>query len=237
MADEAAAPSDKEEDSTSTSEPESADDVATTEVGDDAVDDSADAVADDADDDVPAEDDVADGDVADEDVADEAQPREPMSRVRLAMIAGLILVVAMGGLAGWSGYKFYESRQEQAQRQLFLQVGRQGATNLTSIDWEHSREDVQRVLDSATGPFYDQFQTRAQAFSEVVKQAKSKSVGTVNAAAIESASDDEAIVLVAVTVNSSNAGAPEQQPRNWRMKLTVQKDGDQAKVSNVDFVQ
>ena len=43
-------------------------------------------------------------------------------------------------------------------------------------------------------------------------------------------------MLVAVTVNTSNAGAPEQQPRAWRMRITVQKVGDEAKVSNVEFV-
>jgi len=42
--------------------------------------------------------------------------------------------------------------------------------------------------------------------------------------------------LVAVTVKTSNAGAPEQAPRAWRMRISVQKVGDEAKVSNVEFV-
>jgi Mce-associated membrane protein len=42
--------------------------------------------------------------------------------------------------------------------------------------------------------------------------------------------------LVAVTVKTSNAGAPDQQPRSWRMRISVQKVGDEAKVSNVEFV-
>jgi Mce-associated membrane protein len=95
---------------------------------------------------------------------------------------------------------------------------------------------VQRVLDSATGTFYDDFQNRAAPFVEVVKQAQSKSVGTIAEAGLESASSDEAQVLVAVTVNTSNAGAPQQEPRAWRMRLTVTKAGDDAKVSNVEFV-
>ena len=32
---------------------------------------------------------------------------------------------------------------------------------------------------------------------------------------------DEAQVLVAVTVVTSNVGAPQQEPRAWRMRLTV----------------
>jgi Mce-associated membrane protein len=70
----------------------------------------------------------------------------------------------------------------------------------------------------------------------VVKQAQSKSVGTVTAAGLESASADQAEVLVAVSVKTSNAGAADNQPRAWRMRISVQKIGDQAKVSNVEFV-
>jgi Mce-associated membrane protein len=61
-------------------------------------------------------------------------------------------------------------------------------------------------------------------------------VGTVTAAGLESASADHAQVLVAVSVKTSNAGAADNQPRAWRMRISVRKIGDQAKVSNVEFV-
>ena len=163
-----------------------------------------------------------------------AKPR--MSHLRLATIAGLVVVVALAGLAGWMGYRGYDAYKAEEQRKLFLQVGRQGALNLTTIDWQHAEADVQRVLDSSTGTFYDDFQSRAEPFVQVVKQAQSKSVGSVSEAGLESVSEDAAQVLVAVTVNTTNAGAPEQQPRSWRMRISVEKVGDDAKVSNVVFV-
>lgn len=67
---------------------------------------------------------------------------------------------------------------------------------------------MQRILDSATGTFYDDFQKRAQPFAEVVKQAKSKSEGTIAEAGLDTSTDNEAQVLVAVTVKTTNAGAP-----------------------------
>ena len=159
------------------------------------------------------------------------------SVVKLAAIAGLVLVLALGGLTGWLGYRAYESRQAEDLRNLFLQVGRQGALNLTTINHETAEADVQRVLDSSTGTFYDDFQKRAQPFIEVVKQAQSKSEGNIAEAGLEASDANEGQVLVAVTVNTTNAGAPEQQPRSWRMRITVQKTGDnEAKVSNVEFV-
>jgi Mce-associated membrane protein len=171
--------------------------------------------------------------------ADEDEPRParaPMSHIRLATILGLVAVVALAGLCGWLGYRTYESRKAADERNLFLQVGRQAALNLTTIDFEHADEDVQRVLDSSTGTFYDDFQARAQPFKEVVKQAKSKSVGSIAEAGVETINGDGADVLVAVTVKTSNAGAAEQEPRAWRMRITVQKVGDEAKVANVRFV-
>lgn len=167
-----------------------------------------------------------------------AEPAKPgVSHLKLATIVGLVVVLALAGLVGWLGFRAYESQKLEAQRQLFLQVGRQGAMNLTTIDWEHAEADVQRIVDSATGTFYDDFQQRAGPFIEVVKQAQSKSVGMVTEAGLESESATEARVLVAVTVQTSNAGAAEQQPRLWRMRVTVQDVGDdQVKVSNVEFV-
>jgi Mce-associated membrane protein len=168
------------------------------------------------------------------DVKDDAPPGPRADR--LALVTGLVLVVALSGLLGWVGFRAYQSHQAQEQRKLFLQVGRQGALNLTTIDFHEVNADVQRLLDGATGQLYDSFSKRSQPFIDVVLRTQSKSVGTVTEAAVESQSGDQAQVLVAVTVNTSNAGAAQQEPHSWRMRLSVQKVGGVVKVSNVEFV-
>ena len=142
----------------------------------------------------------------------------------------------LASLSGWLSYHTYESRQGQAQRNQWIAVARQGAMNLTTIDYTHVDADVRRILDSATGAFREDFQKRSQPFVEVVKQAQSKSQGTVTEAGLESQDGDQAQVLVAVSVKTSSVGAPEQDPRRWRMRIGVQKVGDGAKLSSVDFV-
>jgi Mce-associated membrane protein len=180
---------------------------------------------------------ASDGEVADFEAEAAAAPKRSISHVTLASIVGLVLVLALGGVVGWLGWRANESRQADEQRELFLQVGRQAAVNLTTIDFNDADNAVQRILDSATGTFYDDFSKRSGPFTEVVRQAQSKSAGEVTAAGIESIDDQSAQVLVAITVKTSNAGAPEQPPRMWRMRLTVQSTGpDEAKVSNVEFV-
>lgn len=155
---------------------------------------------------------------------------------RLALVMGLVTVVGITALAGWLGYHAYRSHQASEQRHLFVQIARQGALNLTTIDWQHADGDVQRILDSATGTFYDDFSKRSQPFVDVVKKVKSKSVGTITEAGLESESREAAQVLVAISVKTALADAPEQNPRAWRMRITVRKVGSDVKVSDVEFV-
>jgi Mce-associated membrane protein len=172
----------------------------------------------------------------DADSQPKARSRKRMSPQRWATLFGLAVIVALAAVAGWFGFRLHQSHQAQAQRSQFLQVARQGALNLTTIDWQHADADVRRILDGATGEFYDDFAKRSQPFIDVVKQAKASTVGTITEAGLESETGNTAQALVAVSVQTSNAGAADQEPRAWRMRIYVQRVGDQVKVSNVGFV-
>ncbi|MDT5085652.1 MAG: Mce-associated rane protein [Mycobacterium sp.] len=179
----------------------------------------------------------AEGTLGVDDPVDPAETRPPRRHsLRLALSAALLIVAALGALVGWLGFRAHESHQRAQQREVFLQAACQGALNLTTISYTEADADIKRILDSSTGGFYDDFQKRSQPFVDVVKQAQSKSQGTITAAGLESVQADSAQALVTVAVTTSNVGAPEQQPRVWRMRVSVQKIGDTAKVSNVEFV-
>jgi Mce-associated membrane protein len=172
-----------------------------------------------------------------DDVSEGTTPTtESITPVRLAMALGLVAVVGLTTLGGWFGFREHQTHQDQQQRALMIQVGRQGAVNLTTIDWQHADADIKRILDSATGAFYDDFAKRSKPFVDVVQKAQSKSVGTVTEAGLESQSGDQAQVLVAVSVSTTSIAGPEPDPRRWRMRIFVQKIGNEAKVSNVVFV-
>jgi Mce-associated membrane protein len=164
--------------------------------------------------------------------------RRPARRhtLRLALTATTVAVVALGALVGWLGLRAHQSQQTDQQRAVYLAAARQGAVNLTTISYTEVDADIKRILDSATGTFYDDFQKRSQPFVEVVKQSQSKSQGTVTESALESVHGDVAQALVSVAVTTSTAQAAQQQPRAWRMRISVQKMGEGAKVSNVEFV-
>jgi Mce-associated membrane protein len=158
-----------------------------------------------------------------------------LSQVGWASVAGVAVVALLAGLTGWLGYRAYERHQVSAQRDLFVQVARQGAVNLTTISYTEVEADVQRIIDLSTGAFREDFEQRSKPFVEVVKAAQSKSEGTVTDAGLESQRGDSAQVLVAVAVKTQTAGG-EEAPREWRMRIEVRTVGDDARVSNVVFV-
>jgi Mce-associated membrane protein len=156
--------------------------------------------------------------------------------LRWPLIAGIVVLLGLSSLFGWLGYHAHETRQAEQQRDLFLAAGRQAALNLTTISADTADADVARILDSSIGTFHDDWTQRGPAFVQVVKKAQSKTVGSVTAAAVESVEFDKARVLVAVSVKTTTAGAPEEKPRAWRMRIDVQKVGDGTKVADVEFV-
>jgi Mce-associated membrane protein len=183
--------------------------------------------------------DAEDIDAEEDDVGHHTKRRVPkwVSSVPRPIPVGAAIIVALLGLGGWLGFRFHQDNQVLAQRNLYVQVARQTAINLTTINYTEVDADIKRVLDSATGAFHDEFQNRSQPFVEVVKKVQSKSEGSISEAGLLSYAKDQAQVLVAVAVKTSMAGAPpDQEPRRWRMRLTVDKTGDGAKVSNVEFV-
>jgi Mce-associated membrane protein len=176
-----------------------------------------------------------DADTAEQDT--KKLPRQWLSNIAKPIAVGVVSSVALVGVAGWLGYRLHQDHQVQAQRNLYVQVARQTAINLTTISYTEVDADIKRVLDSATGAFHDEFQNRSKPFVEVVKKVQSKTEGTVAEAGLLTYTKDQAQVLVAVAVKTSMAAGPaDDEPRRWRMRLTVDKTGDGAKVSNVEFV-
>jgi Mce-associated membrane protein len=172
-----------------------------------------------------------------DDESDTGGPQPPpRQHLWLTLTAALLIITAVSGLAGWLGWRARESRQRVEAHELLLQAARQGALNLTTISYTQVETDIKRILDSATGAFREDFQKRSGPFIEVVKQAQSKSQGTVTQAGLESIDGDSAQALVAVAVTTTSGGASDPQPRAWRMRISVQKIADSVKVSNVEFV-
>jgi Mce-associated membrane protein len=173
---------------------------------------------------------------------DTAEPDPARRRLRapnLAValtIAAVAAICALLGVSGWMAWQHHNVVQERQRAAAYTAAARQGVINLTSLDFNKGKEGVQRVLDSATGEFKDDFQRRAEDFESVVKDSKAVTEGSVAATAVESMNNDSAVVLVLCNERVTNIAGAKDQPRTFRFRVSVVHDGVQLKLSKVEFV-
>jgi Mce-associated membrane protein len=150
--------------------------------------------------------------------------------------AAIVLICAFAGFSGYMAWQDHDASQRAQRAANFIAGARQGVVNITSLDFNRAKEDVQRVLDSSTGQFRDDFQQRAKDFTSVVEQSKVVTQGTITAAALESMDQHSASVLVLATSRITNAAGAKDEPRVWRLRVTVTEEGGQYKMSKLEFV-
>ncbi|MFD4459054.1 hypothetical protein [Nocardia sp. NPDC058480] len=167
-----------------------------------------------------------------------AEPPVPTRRRRrriLTAAATLVLITAVAA-SGYLTWHHQRTAGEADRTAEFAAAAEQGVVALTSLDFSHADQDVRRVLDLSTGAFRSDFEGRATDFTTVIQQSKVATAGRVTAAAVESMTEDSAVVLVAATSQVTNSAGAQQEPRTWRLSVTVTRDGDQLKMSKVEFV-
>ncbi|WKG04062.1 hypothetical protein [Mycolicibacterium sp. HK-90] len=161
-------------------------------------------------------------------------PRVDRSWIKRA--PAVLVIVGASACAGVLYGQHVQVMHRAERGEAFKEVAKQGVMALTSLDFAKAGDDVQRVLNNATGDFRTDFQKRSEDFRKIVEEAKVVSEGHVFATAVESMTDDTAVVLVAAT--SQITGPPEAKdaPRAWRLAVTVTRDAGTLKISKVDFV-
>jgi len=152
-------------------------------------------------------------------------------------VAAVILICAFAGVSGYILWQDHKATQREQRAANFVAGARQGVVNMTSLDFNRAKEDVQRVIDSSTGQFRDEFQQHAKDFTRVVEESKVVTQGTVNAAALESMDERSALVLVLATSRMTNSEGAKDEPRELRLRVTVTEEGGQYKMSQLEFVQ
>jgi Mce-associated membrane protein len=169
------------------------------------------------------------------------QERQQLRQSPQRMVAVVIAALLTAGLLAATTYMLVEHHEKSRRTQQIAEyaaAARQGLVNLMSIDYATADDSVQRVLDGSTGRFRTNFEETADEFVKALKDEKIVTKATVNDAAVESMTDDSAVVLLSATSRREGQQAPkdQQEPRLWRVVLTLQRDGGQIKMSSVEFV-
>lgn len=166
-------------------------------------------------------------------------PRRWITAAGVRTVAESAAGIVVLALIAASAFFVYQGRMMDRyhhQQSEFAAAAQQGVVNLMSLDFNNAQSDIQRVIDSTTGEFHDDFASSTGDFMTVMKESQVVTTATVNATAVETMSDDSAIVLVAATSQVANSVSKQPNPRIWRLSVTVSRVGDQIKMSKVEFV-
>ncbi|SBS73534.1 conserved hypothetical protein [uncultured Mycobacterium sp.] len=169
----------------------------------------------------------------------ELDPRGWWSRIGLVTVGvAVVVIVAIGSLVvtGLMIVAHQKVAAQRAHQDQLIDAARVGVTALLSIDYNRAKDDVQHVIDLSTGSFKDDFTRGADDFVKTAQQSKAVTVGTIKSAALEKDGGDTGVVLLAASSTVTNSNGAHQDPRAWRMSVTVARDGDKYKMSNVEFV-
>lgn len=162
-------------------------------------------------------------------------PRRP-TRKAIAVGVGILIACAS---AGASGYMLWQHRTVAHNRQLaaeFAGAARQGITALMSIDPDHAKADVQRMIDATTGDLNGQLSAISVLMVKKAQDSKIGSKVTVEAVAVESLSDNSGVVLVAAKTDATGPDNEKPPPALFRLSVTLNRDHGQLKMSKIDYL-
>jgi Mce-associated membrane protein len=165
--------------------------------------------------------------------------RWPHRPGRKAIAVGVGIVLGCGSL-GASGYMVWQHHTLMHNRQLaqeYAAAARQGVTTLMSFDANHVKEDFQRIIDASTGELKDQLSATASLRAKQAEAAKASSKVAVQAVAVESVTDNSAVVLVSAKSDVTDADNSKRPPALWQISVTINRVDGQLKMSRVDFLQ
>ncbi|MFW0783958.1 hypothetical protein AAFP35_05505 [Gordonia sp. CPCC 206044] len=159
--------------------------------------------------------------------------RRPRIVWLVATIAVLLIVAAVVAVTFWvradNAYTDDDYRRAAVARVSLL------------LSPDHRRPDqARRILEGATGAFYDQFGQSADSYTRFVASQGTVARGTVDGAGVSGRSGDRATVLVAATVGFAQTGAAGSgdaaATRQFRLRVLVVPDDGQLKLAAVQYL-
>lgn len=164
------------------------------------------------------------------------QLRRP-TRKAVGVSAAIVLIVASLAATGFMVWQHYALVREQRHAAQFAAAARRDVATLMTLDADHAMQSVQRTIDVTTGTLKSQMQATAGYMVKNAQEAKVSTKATVEDVAVESMTDNSAIVLVVAKSDTTNPDKSKRPPVFWRISVNIDRDGSQLKMSRIDFVQ
>ena len=192
------------------------------------------------------------GEASDDDgqaAADEAVPagarirqipqwlRRPPKRRTVENGAAALLVAASLVASGYIVWQHISLLHDQKRAAEFERAARNGVELMMTLDPEHARDNIQRTIDNSVGEMQSQLRVSSTILLEDAQKAKVSTKATAQDAAVESMTDNSAVVLVTAKSDTTNPDKSKRPPAFWRLSVGLKRADGQIKMSKFDFIQ
>lgn len=173
------------------------------------------------------------------DSADSAGPTKKRRRLyrpgwrTLAACASLLIIAASAAATVHMRSYSADSDQERLRAGEYAAFAEQSTINLMSLNSETARDDLQRAIDDTTGAFMASMLFNSEDFVKTMQEAKISTKVTIESTAVDSMTDDAAVVLVAARSEVTNADGAPRPPQLLRLVMDLQRVGSEIKVAKV----
>ena len=161
----------------------------------------------------------------------------PPKQATVGVAAAIVLSAASLGASGYMLWQHISLMHEHKRAAEYTTAARAGVELMMSIDPDHARENVQRLIDNTTGMMQTQLRATSTYLVEDAQKAKVATKATAQDIAVESMTDNSAVVLVVAKSDTTNPDKSKRPPAYWRLSVGLTRDGGQLKMSKVDFVE
>jgi Mce-associated membrane protein len=158
------------------------------------------------------------------------------SRKAAAVAAAVVVTSASltaSGYVVWDRHNVAQQKQRSAE---FATAARNAVVAMMSINASHARDDLQHFADDTTGSFKAGILLGAENVVKQIEQSKVSVKAAVQAVAVQSMTEDSAVVLVAAKSEITKPDQAKPESRSWRMVIDVERDAGKLKISKVEFV-
>ena len=147
-----------------------------------------------------------------------------------------LVVIALLAVALWRGLVWWHLDEESSDRGDAVAVARAEVDGLISITDATSQADIDQLLKRATSGFRSDLDKQSKDLRAQLSKNKVSATGDVVSAGLVSLKDDKASVIVAAAGTVKNKSSKKAQPRNYRLRVELEKVGGTWLVSGLEFV-
>ena len=159
------------------------------------------------------------------------------TRKAVGVATAIVLICASLAASGYIVWQHRTLAQQRQHAEEFAAAAREEVATLMSIDPAHAAENIQHTIDDTTGALKSQLEATSGYMTKNAQDAQVTTKATVQDVAVESMTDNSAVVLVVTKSDTINPDKSVRPSVFWRLGVNLDRDGDRLKMSKLEFVQ